>query len=104
MLIIWIGWSSDGYTLGVYSGSFTWFEAGVESSPGVFMQIQDNISTDEQSWTHVNVWDYQDAPPSIKEWMSKIKAGDKISVYLRAGRLWDNIVKSVKITVYTSCV
>ncbi|SJL02878.1 uncharacterized protein ARMOST_06219 [Armillaria ostoyae] len=92
------------HTRGLYSGSSTWFEAGVESSPGVFMRIQDNVSIDEQSRTHVNVWDYQDAPPSIKEWMSKIKVGDKISVYPRAGYRWDNIVKSVKITVYTSCV
>ncbi|KAK0436210.1 hypothetical protein EV421DRAFT_1716047, partial [Armillaria borealis] len=92
------------HTGGLYSDSSTWFEAGVESSPGVFMQIQDNVSADKQSRTHVNVWDYQDALPSIKEWMSKIKAGNKISVYLRAGYAWDNIVKSVKITVYTSCV
>ncbi|SJL02929.1 uncharacterized protein ARMOST_06270 [Armillaria ostoyae] len=94
-----------GHTGGLYSDSSTWFEAGVESSPGgVFMRIQDNVSTDKQSRTHVNVWDYQDAPPSIKQWMSKIKAGDKISVYPRARYIWDNIVKSVKITVYTSCV
>ncbi|KAK0218418.1 hypothetical protein EDD85DRAFT_990024 [Armillaria nabsnona] len=67
---------------GLYSNSTTWFEARVKSSPDVFMQIQDNVSTDKpQCWTHVNVWDYQDAPSSIKEWMSKIKAWDKISVY-----------------------
>ncbi|PBK65274.1 hypothetical protein ARMSODRAFT_961280 [Armillaria solidipes] len=94
-----------GHSKGLYSGSSTWFEAGVESSPGMFMQIQDNVSADEQSRTHVNVWDCQDAPPSIKEWMSKIKAGDKVSVYPRARSMaWDNYVQSVKIDVYMACV
>ncbi|KAK0431477.1 hypothetical protein EV421DRAFT_168454 [Armillaria borealis] len=90
---------------GLYSDSSTWFEAGVESSPGMFMRIQDNVSTDEQSRTHVNVWDYQDALPSIKEWMVKVQPGDKISVYPRVAkyRVY-NCVRSVKITVYTSCV
>ncbi|KAK0431470.1 hypothetical protein EV421DRAFT_2090121 [Armillaria borealis] len=92
------------HTGGLYSDSSTWFEAGGESSPGMFMRIQDNVSADDQSRTHVNVWDYQDAPPSIKEWMSKIKAGDKISVYPRAMAWNGNCVKSVKITVYISCV
>ncbi|KAK0436203.1 hypothetical protein EV421DRAFT_2086725 [Armillaria borealis] len=99
------GWPLQLPSSGLYSDSSTWFEAVVESSPGMFMRIQDNISADKQSRTHVNVWDYQDAPPSIKEWMSKIKVGDKISVYPRT-RYWIrvNVVKSVKITVYTSCV
>ncbi|PBK65282.1 hypothetical protein ARMSODRAFT_1087450 [Armillaria solidipes] len=98
------GQSNGGYSRGLYSSSSTWFEAGVESSPGMFMQIQGNVSADEQSRTHVNVWDYQDAPPSIKEWMSKIKVGDNISVYPRAKYLANNVVKSVKVMVYTSCV
>ncbi|PBK65229.1 hypothetical protein ARMSODRAFT_978355 [Armillaria solidipes] len=87
------GWPLQLPSSGLYSDSSTWFEA------------VDNISADKQSRTHVNVWDYQDAPPSIKEWMSKIKVGDKISVYPRT-RYWIrvNVVKSVKITVYTSCV
>ncbi|KAK0218438.1 hypothetical protein EDD85DRAFT_353903 [Armillaria nabsnona] len=92
------------HTGGLYSDSTTWFEAGVESIPSVLMRIQDNISADNQCRTHINVWDYQDAPSSIKEWMSKIKAGDKISVYPRVGDWQDNIVESAKITVYTSCV
>ncbi|KAK0222481.1 hypothetical protein EDD85DRAFT_960123 [Armillaria nabsnona] len=91
-------------TEGLYSDSSTWFEAGVESIPGVRMRIQDNVHRDEQHRTHVNVWDYQDAPSSIKEWMAKVKAGDKISVYPRTRDIHHNIVKSVMITVYTSCV
>lgn len=70
------------------------------------MEIQDNVDIDMQSRTHVNVWNYQDSPSFIKEWMSKIKAGDKISVYAQSC-LIDNVlnhVESVKITVYTSCV
>ncbi len=94
---------SKRHTGGLYSDSTTWFEARVESIPGVLMRIQDNVTTDKQHRTHVNVWDYQDAPSFIKKWMSKIKAGDKISVYQRA-RVWDNIVESAKIIVYTSCV
>ncbi|PBK93366.1 hypothetical protein ARMGADRAFT_1030020 [Armillaria gallica] len=95
-----------GHSRGLYSDSTTWFEARVESNPGMFMRIQDNVSTDTQCRTHVNVWDYQDALSSIKEWMSKIKAGDKISVYPRSRYLYltSNYVKSVKIMVYTSYV
>ncbi len=70
----------------------------------MFMQIQDNVNADKRSRTHVNVWDYQNALSSIKEWMSKIKMGDKISVYLRAESPAINSVESVKILVYTSYI
>ncbi|PBK65263.1 ankyrin [Armillaria solidipes] len=100
-----LGQRHKGHSKGLYSGSSTWFEAGVDSSPGVFMHIQDNVYNDFQHWNHVNVWDYQDAPSPIKEWMSKIKLRDKISVYPRVGTsLAVNLVESVTITVYTSCV
>ncbi|SJL02874.1 uncharacterized protein ARMOST_06215 [Armillaria ostoyae] len=99
------GWSSDDtHGGGMHAGSFTWFEAGVESSPGVFMRIQDNVRADSQYRTHVNVWDHQDAPLPIKEWMANIKVGDTISVYPRARfAAWVNYVQSVKIDVYTAC-
>ncbi|KAK0450536.1 uncharacterized protein EV420DRAFT_1705069 [Desarmillaria tabescens] len=98
-------WILKGHAGGLYSDSYTWFEAGVESSPGIFMRIQDNVTADLQSRTHVNVWDYQDAPSSIKEWMAKIKPGDTISVYPRAGIPYStNYVESIKITVYTSYI
>ncbi len=70
----------------------------------MFMRIQDNLSTDKQSRTHVNVWDYHDAPSSIKEWMAKVKSGDKISVYSRVTSFQHNHVNKAKITVYTSCI
>ncbi|KAK0450512.1 uncharacterized protein EV420DRAFT_1274625, partial [Desarmillaria tabescens] len=90
---------------GLYSDSSTWFEAEVESSPGVLMRIQDNVRADDQSRTHVNVWDHQDAPSSIEAWMSKIKAGDKISVYPRArSGLCHNYVESGVVMVYTSYI
>ncbi|KAK0450531.1 uncharacterized protein EV420DRAFT_738406 [Desarmillaria tabescens] len=98
------GWHTE-HAGGLYSGSYTWFEAGVESSPSMFMRIQDNVHADKQIRTHVNVWDYQDALSSIKEWMAKIKPGDTISVYPRVGMPgWANYVESIKITVYTSYI
>ncbi|KAK0491793.1 hypothetical protein EDD18DRAFT_1334626 [Armillaria luteobubalina] len=97
-------WKFKEYDRGLYDHSTTWFEAGVESIPGMFMRIQDNVSADDQSQTHVNVWNYQDSPSFIKEWMSKITAEDEISVYARARGTVTNHVESVKITVYTSCV
>ncbi|KAK0218434.1 hypothetical protein EDD85DRAFT_734092, partial [Armillaria nabsnona] len=98
------GWCSDRtHSGGIYSGSYTWFEAEAASSPGMFMRIQDNVRADSQYRTHVNVWDHQDAPPLIKEWMANIKPGDTISVYPRARFPgWVNHVQSVTIDVYTA--
>ncbi|PBK84378.1 hypothetical protein ARMGADRAFT_1000330 [Armillaria gallica] len=93
------GWSSDGYTLGVYSGSFTWFEAEVDSARGVRRQILRNARADPRSRTHT-----RDQFSSSDTWMANIKSGDSISVYPKAlyGG-WVNYVESISVMVFTTC-
>ncbi|KGO37087.1 hypothetical protein PEX1_043940 [Penicillium expansum] len=102
------GWSSYREDHGTFRNSWTWFDLGIERSPG-----RDDISTDEDLRLATNVHAGREAMnhqityrrDQKLRWMQNLQAGDRISIVPRARFPgWRNTVEKASIEVYTSPV
>ncbi|RXW17257.1 hypothetical protein EST38_g8592 [Candolleomyces aberdarensis] len=108
------GFSSEPENHGKYSGSDTWFEAGVvhqgltqsvDEQRRMRMLVQRNVCADSDWRTHLNDWVYTAPAPEMKEWFSSIKAADIVGLYPRAQFPgWANSVKEARMEMWCALV
>ncbi|KAF4616605.1 hypothetical protein D9613_008514 [Agrocybe pediades] len=96
------GFSDCPHLHGTYWNCWTWFEVGRSGSPHR-KKLQFNVHASWEDHLHTNVWDYRD--PEYGDWFDQLYDGCVVTVYARAEfPAWQNYVKKVEITVYSSCI
>lgn len=107
-----IGWSSDAIEWkGTYGHSWTWFDAAVQSvwqhtgdverQPSPRILVQTNVHADSTYRTHVNIFDYMGPNEEHREWVRRLRPGDRIQLYAKARWPgWRNFVQKVKVTIH----
>ncbi|KAL8741752.1 MAG: hypothetical protein Q9190_005676 [Brigantiaea leucoxantha] len=95
----------DEALIGGYEHSSTWFEANVSRPPGRDRILPRMIQTNRvASWKfheHTNQWNFSDADPTLREFVTSIRDGDVIQVIPRARWPgWRNYIRGIQIEVY----
>ncbi|EIM86656.1 uncharacterized protein STEHIDRAFT_156959 [Stereum hirsutum FP-91666 SS1] len=100
------GWMSFYEELqGTYHGSYTWFDAGVDTGTISLprRRIQVNIAGSSTTRTHTNIWSYKDRSPDSLQWFNSVSSGSVLSVIPKALYSgWKNYVVSVSVEVFTA--
>jgi hypothetical protein len=64
--------------------------------------VQRNIHADDNYREHLNIWDYRDPTPGLREWLEMIQPGDTVQLIPRAMYpRWTNYVKEAEVKVWS---
>lgn len=117
LIILHLGYSGEPENHGKYSGSHTWFEAGVlrpdfnhQSHEDSELRkerhlVQRNVCAESNARKHYNEWDFRGPSLETKNWFAGIKPGDVVALYPRAQFPgWMNYVESSTMELWHSLV